>query len=301
MQTQDSDFGRRAADHREGAVSCRSSPSDLAVFKQTVRQHYGLHGRDLPWRSSRAPYHILVSEMMLQQTQVARVLPKYEGFLRTFPSPTCLAAAPFSEVLAVWSGLGYNRRALSLHRAAGEIVSHHAGVVPNSVEALRRLPGIGPNTAAAICVFAFQQPLVFIETNIRSAFLHHFFEGCSHVPDREILPLVSLTLDSVDPRTWYYALMDYGVWVKKTYGNPSRRSAHHTRRSTFAGSNRELRGGVLRALLAVTPSALTSEEVYAAVGSLGHEKHQIDAVLRELAAEGFVKSVGGGGANYRIA
>lgn len=300
VRAQDSDFGRRVADPREGAADRRVSPTELAVFKQAVRQHYGLHGRDLPWRSSRDPYHILLSEMMLQQTQVARVLPKYEMFLRAFPSLVSLAAAPFAEVLAVWSGLGYNRRALSLHRAAGEIVSHHAGAVPDSVDALQRLPGIGPNTAAAVCVFAFQQALVFIETNIRSAFLHHFFQGCPQVPDREILPLVTLTLDSVDPRTWYYALMDYGVWVKRTYGNPSRRSAHHTRQSTFTGSNRELRSGALRALLAVAPSPLTAEEVCAAVASMGRERHQIEAVLRELAAEGFVKNEGSD-AGYRIA
>jgi A/G-specific adenine glycosylase len=274
-------------------------PALMEGFQQEVRGHYLAHARDLPWRRTQDPYCILVSEVMLQQTQAARVVPKYDAFVRTFPTVASLAGAPFARVLAAWSGLGYNRRALALHQAANEIVTRHAGLVPTEAALLSRLPGIGPNTAAAVCVFAFDRPLVFIETNIRSAFIHFFFQGCSAIPDSQILPLVSLALDHADPRSWYYALMDYGAWVKRTYGNPNRRSAHHSRQAPFAGSRRELRAAVLRALLAVAPTALTAEEVHAAVRLPGRSVDQVGAVLAELAGEGFLAEAAQGDA-YRL-
>jgi A/G-specific adenine glycosylase len=278
-------------------------------FRALVLDHYREHGRDLPWRKTYDPYEILVSEVMLQQTQVARVLPKYSLFLSRFSNLEALAGARLEAVLAVWQGLGYNRRALALHRTAQTVRSEHQGRLPSCVSDLRRLPGIGPATAAAVCVFAHSHPLVFIETNIRSAFLHHFFRECSAVTDADILPLIEATLDRDNPRDWYYALMDYGAWLKRTQPNPGRRSRHHVTQTPFEGSRRQLRAQVLRLLLEpVTAESPAANGKAAARGELdlariarllpGRDPREIEKVLAELVEEGFVKAKG---ARYRIA
>ncbi|MDI6712561.1 MAG: hypothetical protein QMD96_04915 [Anaerosomatales bacterium] len=220
----------------------------LAAFREAVLAYYREHGRDLPWRRTRDPYAILVSEVMLQQTQVPRVVPKYEAFLRAFPTVEALAAAPLADVLRVWSGLGYNRRAKALHEAARAIVARHGGAVPRSYEELRALPGIGHATAAQVLAFAFGVAVPYLETNIRAALIHWFFPERDQVRDQELLPFVEATLVRDDPRTWYYALMDYGAALKRAVPNPSRRSAHHVRQAAFAGSSREARGAVLKTL-----------------------------------------------------
>jgi A/G-specific adenine glycosylase len=221
----------------------------VCEFRERVYDYYRSHGRDLPWRNTDDPYRILVSEIMLQQTQVARVIGKYEGFIRAFPDIESVACAPLRDILTLWQGLGYNRRALALKRSAHIVVVHHGGRIPSSIELLKALPGIGGVTAHAICIFAFSQPAVFIETNIRAVFIHHFFRNSTDVKDGEILPLVAQTLDPENPRIWYYALMDYGVALKKRHGNPSRRSARYRRQSPFEGSTRQIRGMILQALL----------------------------------------------------
>ena len=220
--------------------------AQTSAFTAAVWDNHRRNRRDLPWRRTRDPYEILVSEVMLQQTQVARVQLKYGQFLAPFPTVRALAAAAVADVLAAWSGLGYNRRALSLHLAAKMVVDRYEGHIPTSPEELQRLPGIGPATAAAVCVFAFGRPHAFIETNIRSAFIHFFFQESTSVSDADILPLVEKTMDRDDPREWFYALMDYAVWVKKIYGNPNRKSKVHTVQSRFTGSRREVRALTLR-------------------------------------------------------
>jgi A/G-specific adenine glycosylase len=272
--------------------------AQAAAFIAAVWDHYEREGRDLPWRSTRDPYEILVSEVMLQQTQVARVLPKYGDFLARFPTVCSLATAPIADVLAVWSGLGYNRRALSLHQAATMVVAEYGGRIPASPEELRRLPGIGPATASAVCVFAFGRPHAFIETNIRAAFIHFFFQGSTSIPDGQILPLVESTMDRDRPRDWYYALMDYGVWVKKAYRNPSRKSRHHAVQSPFAGSRRELRAQVLRALLSIAPAVAEAGAIQGMLPAPGHDLDELLSVLDDLAGEGFLKREGRA---YRVA
>lgn len=266
---------------------------DAAEFRETVLAFYAEHGRVLPWRETRDPYAILVSEVMLQQTQVPRVVPKYEAFLHAFPDVQSLAEAPLVDVLAAWSGLGYNRRAKSLKDAAALVVSNCGGRIPDTLEALVTLPGIGHATASQILAFAFDVPVPFIETNIRTVYLHHFFEDAEGVPDSAILPLVEATLDRRDPRTWYYALMDYGTHLKATMPNPSRRSAHHTRQSTFAGSMRQLRGAVLREL---TAHPGQSADVLTAV--LHDDGERVSRALEALRAEGFLTETSG---DWRIA
>ena len=233
---------------RPGSAPVALDAAAVVRFRRRVCWHGRRHYRSLPWRDTGDPYAILVSEMMLQQTQVARVLGHYARFLARFPDPATLAAAPLAAVLERWSGLGYNRRAQALHRTAGVLVREHGGALPPDRDALLRLPGVGPATAGALQAFAFARPAVFIETNIRRVFLHQFFPAAAAVPDAALLPLVARTVDRRQPRRWYYALMDWGAALGRRTGNPNRRSAHYSRQTPFAGSRRELRGRVLRLL-----------------------------------------------------
>jgi A/G-specific adenine glycosylase len=263
------------------------TPSSVAHFRQTIYQYYADHRREMPWRVSRDPYHILVSEIMLQQTQVERVVPKYEQFISTFPGFFSLAQAPLRDILTVWQGLGYNRRAIALQKIGQRVVAKYGGKLPDSVETLQTFPGVGPATAGAICAFAFNQPTVFIETNIRRAFIHFFFPNKNGVKDKEILPLVERTLDTTQPREWYFALMDYGTMLKEISGNPNRRSAHHTRQAPFEGSNREIRGLILKTLLEIPD--LTEVEL---IRSVGKSPKRVQPIITQLMEEGFIVRAG---------
>src|SRR5450759_781337 len=231
------------------APSRGPDPGEIAAFRAAVAEHYLAHRRDMPWRETRDPYAVLVSEVMLQQTQVSRVLPKYEEWLASFPDFETLAAAPLAVVLEAWSGLGYNRRAVAIRRAAEIVVREMGGELPRDPVALATLPGIGPATARAVVTYAYGEFAPFIETNVRAAVLHHFFADTEGVTDRELEPVVEATWDRDDPRSWGHALMDYGSWLKREFPNPSCRSMHHTRQSRFEGSDRQARGAFLRALV----------------------------------------------------
>lgn len=222
---------------------------EIRSFVHAVFDHYASHGRSLPWREDITPYRVLVSEFMLQQTQVERVLGKYPLFLQRFPDIQTLAEASLREILDLWQGLGYNRRAMNLWKTAQRVVEGHQGELPDAQDELVRLPGIGPATAGAIMAFAFNEPVVFIETNIRRVFIHFFFQERTGVKDSELMPLVEATLDRNNPRHWYYALMDYGAMLGRQLPNPNLRSAHYTRQTPFEGSDRQVRGRILRALL----------------------------------------------------
>jgi A/G-specific adenine glycosylase len=221
---------------------------------------------------------------MLQQTQTDRVRPKYLAFLEAFPKPAALATASVESLLALWTGLGYNRRALNLKRAAAEIVERFGGRVPEDEEALLSLPGLGPYTSRAVLAFAFGRPTAFIETNIRSVFLYHFFPVGEAIPDALLLPLVEAALDPGDPRVWYQALMDYGVFLKKSYGNPNARSRQYAKQSPFASSHRRIRGAALREI--GRAGSLESEELAAL---LPFSRERVEEALVELAAEGFIE------------
>ena len=199
----------------------------------------------MPWRKTRNPYRILVSEVMLQQTSVARVTDKYTRFLQAFPNASALATAGTDDLLGAWKGLGYNRRALSLRAAAQVIVSVHGGKVPRSVDELVALPGIGHATAGAVLAYAYDIAIPFVETNIRRVFLHFYFPGEDGVTDARILPLVEKTVDRGNPREWYYALMDYGAMLGKGAVNANRRSLRYRPQKPFEGSFRQLRGAIL--------------------------------------------------------
>ncbi|BEH10406.1 MULTISPECIES: A/G-specific adenine glycosylase [Geobacter] len=268
------------------------TPAVADLFRRIVYDWYAPQRRELPWRETFDPYAILVSEIMLQQTQVERVREKYATFLAEFPDLRTLAAAPLERVLAAWQGLGYNRRAVNLKRCAEAVVASLGGEFPADPNELVRLPGIGAYTSRAVAAFAFNTPLPFIETNIRSVYIHHFFADQSGIHDRDLMPLIEQTLDRGNPREWYYALMDYGSHLKRLHGNPSRRSSHHTRQTPFKGSNREVRSRILRAVLenpGISRDALEK--------TVGASSEIVGKNLEQLAAEGFIVLRGPG---YRI-
>ncbi|NLE94148.1 MAG: A/G-specific adenine glycosylase [Dehalococcoidia bacterium] len=264
-------------------VTSMPDEHEIKRFRATVYCHYEAHGRDFPWRHTTDPYHILVAEIMLQQTQTGRVVTKYEEFLRRFPGFESLAAAAAVDVLQAWQGLGYNRRALALQTIARRVCADFDGMLPIDKETLRSFPGIGEYTAAAIRAFAHNLPEAFIETNIRTVFIHEFFPNACGVTDREILTLVELTLDRAAPRRWYQALMDYGAMLKES-GNPSRRSTHHRRQPPFEGSRRQARGQILRTLLQTGPAALS--ELVAVIPGWDN---RFDAALETLVTDGLVQ------------
>jgi len=252
--------------------------SKVAVFRDKVWCFYREHGRDLPWRREITPYGVFVSEVMLQQTQVSRVYERWARWRRVFPGFEALAQASVAEVLAEWQGMGYNRRALWLREAAQMVAGEFGGELPRDPAVLMRLPGIGVNTAGSIAAFAYDEPVVFIETNIRRVFIHEFFGDLEGVSDLELRPLIEETLDREHPREWYWALMDYGSDLAKKVPNPNRRSKHYSVQSKFEGSLRQLRGEVLRQLL-TGPKTMAELEV---------ADERLKSVLEALAREGFV-------------
>lgn len=228
-------------------------------FRARIRAAAAPHARDgLPWRQTHDPYRIWLSEVMLQQTQVARVVQRWDEWLGRFPTVEALAQAAPAEVLDAWQGMGYNRRALALHRAACAVVEGYGGAFPHAGADLLALPGVGPSTAAGIRAFAFDEAGVYLETNVRAVFIHEFFPSAEAVPDRALVPLVRAACPASghDVRGWYYALLDLGAHLKKTLPNPSRRSSAYTRQSRFEGSFRQKRAEVVRILLAAHEEGL---------------------------------------------
>lgn len=277
---------------------CMTTARDMTVstmqvrtFRKAVYGHFRDHRRSFPWRHTTDPYYILVSEIMLQQTQTDRVIGKYTEFLKRFPTVGALARAKTRDVLAAWQGLGYNRRAVALQKAGRAIAERHHGRVPSDHEALGQLPGIGPYTAAAVVVFAFNRPAVMIETNIRTVLIHHFFRNRKKVDDRELVPILQAALDRRNPRRWYSALMDYGASLKQRMPNPSRRSAHHRPQKKFEGSNRQVRGAVIRLLLE-RPMTMRHMEKQALVPRV-----RLAAVVLQLTKEQLIQRTG---RRYRI-
>lgn len=265
----------------------RITPETVRSFRSAVSRHYKTNKRDLPWRKTSDPYRIFISEIMLQQTQVERVVRTYGEFLAVFPDFFSLSRAPLKKILRVWQGMGYNRRAIALREAAKRVIKDFKGVLPESIEELIALPGIGRATASSTVAFAFNKPSVFIETNIRRVFIHHFFSDKENVRDDEILPLVEKTLDRNNPREWYWALMDYGSMLKKKVPNPNRKSAHYQKQSRFEGSNRQIRGKIVK--LAAGGRRLTPSQF---VKELGLDPERIRKALSQLEQEGFVRKKG---------
>ena len=264
----------------------------LDAFVEKVLAEGQKHKRVLPWRYIDDPYAVLVSEVMLQQTQVSRVLPRWERFLALFPTVDALAAADQATVLEQWQGLGYNRRALALKRCAEICAAEYAGALPEELDQLLALPGIGPATAAGVRSFAYNLPSVYLETNVRTVFLHELFPDEEGVTDKQLIPLLEQTCPMDDPRTWYYALLDYGAYLKSTIGNVSRRSAHYTKQSTFEGSRRQKRSFLVREVLA--QPGITLEQLTSKLATFEQQharealtESEVEAILNDLVSEGF--------------
>jgi A/G-specific adenine glycosylase len=263
------------------------SPSAVRTFRKNIYDYYRTNGRDLPWRKTKNPYRILVSEVMLQQTQVERVIGKYGEFLAAFPDFHALAEAPLPRLLRLWQGMGYNRRALMLRALAQRIVGEHGGRLPSGPEILIGLPGIGPYTQGAVMAFAFNKPVVFLDTNIRRVYIDAFFPGREKIRDEEIVPLVRQTLDARNPRKWYNALMDYGAMLKLSRGNPNKRSAHYSRQGPFENSDRQVRGRILKAL--VNESLLSAARIAQETGT---DAARVKKNLIALEKEAFIEKRG---------
>lgn len=261
------------------------APPVLSLFQQIIYDYYRAEGRSFPWRETGDPYRILVSEIMLQQTQTSRVVDKYLQFITAFPDFTALAGASLRDVLAAWQGLGYNRRAVALQKTAQLVISEYCGKLPDTAEELRKLPGIGPNTAGAVLAIAFSHPAVFIETNIRSVYHYFFFPDAADVPENDLKKLVASTLDTEHPRDWYYALYDYGAMLKRT-GKATDRP--RDRQSRFEGSDRQVRGRIIRLL--VSGTSATREQL---IEHLSEPADRVDRILADLEREGFIVRTGG--------
>jgi len=263
-----------------------------AEFHKFIWGWYKTHGRhDLPWRKKITPYRILVSEVMLQQTQVSRVIPKYQAWIKRWPTFRALSQAEKRDVLAMWQGLGYNSRALRLWQLAA-LVSEHNGRLPKDRKALEKLPGIGSYTSGAILAFAYNEPVAFIDTNIRRIFLHHFFPEQENVSDQVVLEKVLAMEPQEKSREWYWALMDYGahLGVLLRAANPNRRSKSYAKQSRFVGSDREVRGAILRTLLTQPkPKAQLQKSIEK---ELGREIKNFDEILQSLITEELVRKQG---------
>jgi A/G-specific adenine glycosylase len=241
--------------------------------------------RPMPWREDTRPYYVLVSELMLQQTQVDRVIPKFNAFIARFPDERSLATAPLSDVLSLWNGLGYNRRAKYLHDAAKKITQDLSGIFPSTKEALLDLPGVGPGTAGAILAYAFNHPVVFIETNVRTVYFYHFFTNGDKVSDSQLVAYIEKTVDRENPREFYQALMDYGTWLKKSGAGQITQSRHYKKQPALKGSIREVRGQIIRSL-ASSSRTLTQLQIDV------HADERFETALAGLVRDGLVKRTG---------
>lgn len=288
---------------KKAAAQAAFSSDDLAMSLDELVQLVWQKGeelyRDLPWRNTRDPWGVLVSEVMLQQTQVARVLTRWERWMNLFPTVDALAAADTATVLAEWQGMGYNRRALALKRMADEVSAMRAGQLPQTEKELIALPGIGPSTAAGVLAFAYDQPGVYLETNVRTVLIHHLFPEAEAVSDKVLRAILAEICPEKNVRGWYYALMDYGAYLKKTVPNPSRKSAHYTRQSTFEGSRRQKRAELLRCVLAdpgVSAEALFGmlNESERKAGRDAVTPDLFESIVKDMVSEGFFRKEGEG-------
>ncbi len=270
------------------------SEQKIKNFQKIVWGYYTKSGRNnLPWREKINSYRIWVSEVMLQQTQVDRVVPFFQAWMKQFPRVATLANASQVDLLRLWKGLGYNSRALRIKKAAQVIMGKYKGKFPTDYNELQKLPGIGPYTAGAISAFANNQPVVIIETNIRRVFIHHFFADANDIHDEDILKLVKQTLDIKNPRQWYWALMDYGSFLGRTLNikgkkyNPNVQSKHYTKQSKFQGSDRQIRGKILELLLS-TGSRITDKKLFAQLSEFSDDTKRIQNILDQLQKENFI-------------
>ena len=257
----------------------------IELFKKLIYDYYRNHKRKFPFRENITPYNVLISEIMLQQTQTGRVSDKFLKFITKFPDFLSLSSASLEEVLIEWKGLGYNRRAIALKKIAETIIKDFNGELPDSLETLKSFPQIGHNTASSILTFAFNKPMAFIETNIRRVYIYFFFPNKSKVNDKDIMTIVKKTIDNNNPREWYYALMDYGVMLKKVHPELNKKSTHYRKQSPFKGSTRQIRGELLKLLIKEGKMEITQIQEQSKIKDM----KRLKKILDQLKKEGFIK------------
>lgn len=260
-------------------------PSIIELFQKLIYDYYRNHRRKFPFREKITPYNVLISEIMLQQTQTGRVSEKFIKFIEKFPDFLSLSSASLEEVLIEWKGLGYNRRAIALKKIAETIIKDFNGELPDSLETLKSFPQIGHNTASSILTFAFNKPMAFIETNIRRVYIYFFFPNKSKVNDKDIMTIVKKTIDNNNPREWYYALMDYGVLLKKIHPELNKKSAHYRKQAPFKGSTRQIRGELLKLLIKEGKMEITKIQEQSKINDM----KRIKKILDQLKKEGFIE------------
>jgi A/G-specific adenine glycosylase len=254
---------------------------DLKVtqFQNKILQYYKKNGRDLPWRNTTDAYNILISELMLQQTQVSRVIDYYTTWLKTWPTIQHLAQANFKDVLQAWMGLGYNTRGINLHKASKIIVQHYNADVIAAMDEYKKIPGVGKYTSQAVKIFSTNADIVTVDTNIRRIFIHEF-DLSQDISDSELWSIAQHCLPKGKSRQWHNALMDYGAMYltsKKTGISPK------TKQSTFEGSDRQIRAQILRDLLN-TP--LTIHDL---TQHYDHTTDRLLKILEKMKKQGIIK------------
>ena len=295
-------------------------PSIPATLHSDLFSWYSENKRDLPWRRTKDPYSILVSEVMLQQTQVSRVIEKYNEFLDRFPTLTQLAEASTADVIRAWASLGFNIRARRLHGLAIEVVHHHGGALPDNIEDLRRLPGLGPYTAAAVANFAFDIPVPVIDTNIERV-LNRIGFGPIAASKHEVEALTQSWMPGKDASTWHQGIMDVGSLVCKVakplcklcpfegyckaapfiYGEdpqvlPQDARPIRVKQSVFKGSTRFYRGRIVKSLRSIPPET-SIEYVELAVGmfdtfNVDEDLQWFQGLLAGLEKDGLIRLEG---------
>ncbi len=272
----------------------KSEQEKISAFQKKILLWYSLNQRDLPWRKTRNAYTILVSEIMLQQTQVTRVVPKFEAWMSAFPTVQALAKASVADVLALWSGLGYNRRALNLKKTAQTVVDHYEGIFPKTERELLSLPGIGPYTARAVLCFAYDKQVAVVDTNVRKVILTQFLHGQPDhtmrlgdasrlsVDEKHIASLADALLPVGKAYEWNQALMDYASAVLKKEKIPVQKQ------STFLGSHRYYRGKILKEL--ITRKTILYEDLGLLLKKdfTAEDEAWLNGLVKELTSEGFV-------------
>lgn len=294
-----------------------TDPARRIAGQQRLLAWYARHRRDLPWRRQRTPYTTLVAEVMLQQTGVERVRLKYADFLAAFPSFEALARAPLGAVLRAWAGLGYNRRALYLHRLARLVVERYGGQLPGDPAQLRALPGIGPYTAGAILSFVFGADEPALDTNVRRV-LSRLVWGGSRPPDRDLVAVARTLVPPGRSADWNEALMDLGALVctlraPGCAGCPLAPDCQAAFRpvtgrrlreapAPFYGSRRYYRGQILAALRALSPGqTLGLDDLIARLAPAGHPRPaDLERLVADLAAEGLVRVTASADGSARV-
>lgn len=252
-------------------------------FRKIIYNYFKQYGRNFPFRNVINPYYVLISEIMLQQTQTNRVSQKFLEFIKKYPDFYSLANASNENILKIWQGLGYNRRALALKIIAKKVIEEYNDILPDSIDVLKTFPQIGNNTASSIVTFAYNKPTYFIETNIRRVYIYFFFPNKLKIDDKDIMEILKNTIDINNPRKWYYALMDYGVMLKKSHPELHKRSKHYKKQSKFKGSNRQIRGLIIKRLL--EEKKMIKEEL---IKILGFSEKRTINIIKQLEDEGFL-------------